>query len=146
MLDLILTGICASSASHDIALTSSSLNLPHEVLRYLIRTMKQVYAAHTRKVCLMCLWGIPVMCAQFLLGTIANLSLREYCVAICTAADSLHHLCVRNLYPILDRASSKCPPFLPLLRILLASCSWELTRATDADYRLPVLRKNCSSG
>ena len=62
--------------------------------------MRQVYAAHARKVCLMCLRRIPVACAQLL---IVNLLVREPRVAIRVATNSLRHLPVRALCPILDR-------------------------------------------
>jgi hypothetical protein len=46
--------LCVVRVSRDIVFDLSS-NLPLQVLHYLTRTMKQVYAAHTRKVCLVCL-------------------------------------------------------------------------------------------
>ena len=42
---------------------------------------------------------------------IAHLSSCERRVAICTAADTLHYLPVRDLYPIHRGSSSKCPIF-----------------------------------
>jgi hypothetical protein len=39
-------------AFRNISFTYLSLNLSHQVLYYLTRTKKQVYVAHTRKVCL----------------------------------------------------------------------------------------------
>ena len=53
------------------------------------------------------------MCAQLLLGTIATLSSYEHRVAICTATDSLRHLHVRVLCPVLERTSSECLNFCP---------------------------------
>jgi hypothetical protein len=66
--------------------------------------MKQVYAPQTRKVCLLCKyqWVIPVVCAQLVLGTTANLLPCEHCVAVGTAADTLRHLSMRVLHPICD--------------------------------------------
>jgi hypothetical protein len=86
---------------------------------------------------------MPFVCAQLLSGTTANLSSHEHRVAIGTAADSLRHLRVRTLYPILDRASSKFK-FLPELRILWA-CSLELTGATALTTASPF-SENCSTG
>ncbi|KAH9034531.1 hypothetical protein EDB84DRAFT_1561401 [Lactarius hengduanensis] len=43
---------------------------------------------------------------------------------------------------ILRLANIYVPPFLPLFRILSASCPLELTGETDANDRLPVLRKD----
>ena len=92
---------------------ASHAYLSRQVLHYLTRTMKRVYGAHKRKVCLMCSWKMPAVCPQLLLNTILNLSSREHRVAICAATDSLRHLRVRILHPILDRASSNCPHFCP---------------------------------
>ena len=97
--------LCVARACHGF--TFLSLNLSPQVLHYLTRTMKKVYSAHTRKVCLLCSWRMSVMCTQLLSGTIANLSSREHCVAICTATDALRYLRVRTLYSIHDRASGK---------------------------------------
>ena len=69
---------------------------------------------------------MPVACAQLLFGIIANHSSHEHRMAICTATDSLCHMRVRILYPIFDRSSGKFPRFLPLRRILSASCLREL--------------------
>ena len=76
---------------------------------------------------------IPVVCTQLLVTT-ANLSLREHRVAVGTAADSLRHLPLCALRPILDCASSKCFPLVPLIKIIWESCLWEHTGATGADY------------
>ena len=70
--------------------------------------MKQVYAPHTRKVRLRYRWRIPVLWAQPLLAITANLSSCEHRVAICTAANTLHHLPLHTLCPIIGSASSKC--------------------------------------
>jgi hypothetical protein len=80
---------------------------------------------------------MPVVRAQLLLGTIGNYSSRERRVAICTATDSLRRMCVRVLYPILVHTSGKCPRFLPLQGIPLASCSRELPVALTT--RFPFL-------
>lgn len=114
--------LCVVCASRDTAGPRLLSNLLYQVLRYLTRTKKQVYAPKKRKVCLLCL-GIPVVCAQLLLGTIANRSSREHRMAICTATDSLRHMRIRILYHILDQASGKCPRLLPLRGTLLACCS-----------------------
>ncbi len=91
--------------------------------------MKQVYATHSRKVCLVCLWRMPVVCAQLLSGTIADLSSREHRLAICPATDSLCCRRDRNLYPILDRASRKCAHSHP------ARFLWRLVRESSPERR-----------
>ncbi|KAH9060675.1 hypothetical protein EDB87DRAFT_1831310 [Lactarius vividus] len=50
LLDLILSGICASSTSPvTLASRAHGLNLSPQVLHYLTRTMRQVYTPHTRR-------------------------------------------------------------------------------------------------
>ena len=72
--------------------------------------------------------------------TTATLSLHEHRVAVGTAADSLRHLRLRGLRPILDCASSEYLSFMPLLKITWASCLWKHTRATGTDYGFPFQR------
>ena len=78
------------------------------------------------------------MFAQLLLGTIANLSLQEHRMAISTATYSLYHLRVCTLSLVHGRASRKCLPSLPLLRIPLGRLG-SLERWTLTTYRLPIL-------
>ena len=68
--------------------------------------MKQVYAPNARKVCLLCLEDASRV-LSFCWVTTATLTRCEHRVAVGTAADSLRHMLVRTLCPILDSSSSK---------------------------------------
>ena len=96
---------------------------------------------HARYVSCFCLWDMPSCVLSFCWVTAATLSLHEHRVAVGTAADSLRHLHLRALRPILDCASSMCFPFVPLLKIIWASCLRELTGAIGADYGFPFPEK-----
>src|SRR6266702_4582447 len=80
--------------------------------------------------CVSCVNEMPVVRAQLLSGTIADLSSREHRLAICAATDSLRHLRVRTLYPIHDRASGKCPHFCPF-----SGFFWRLVRESSLEQR-----------
>ena len=102
------------------------------MLVYLARTMKQVYAAHKREVCLLCLWRrIPVVCAQLCwepkrifhsVNIVWQSALPLTLCAICVAVFYIHSSIAHNV-----SASHFCPGSG------LLWASW-FTEATGADF------------
>lgn len=77
-----------------------------------MQSMKQVYAAHIRKVCFHLSTEVA-RCVAHIQRILANSSSHDPRVAICSSTDALYYLPVHTLYSILRRDPCVSPFSLP---------------------------------
>ena len=104
VLDIVLTGICASSM---ILVTFTYHRVYHSKCSVTSREQWNKSMPPTLARFVFVFGGCLSRVLSFCWVTTAAVTLCEHCVAVGTAADSLRHMLVRTLCPILDSSSSK---------------------------------------